>query len=379
MTYTPITDTERLLSLDEPLQLLTPDGTRRHDPQLDEWADDLDATALRGLYRDMAIARRVDAEGVALQRQGQLGLWAPAQGQEAVQIGTARACRRDDFLFPSYRELGVLLVRGAAPADTVLTWRGEVPSTFDPYALDVAPPQIIIGAQSLHAVGYAMGIQRDETDQVAVAYFGDGATSQGDVNEAMVFASSFASPVVFVCSNNQWAISEPVTVQAKHPIAGRAPGFGIPSLRVDGNDVIACTAAMRWALDHARSGEGPAFLEAVTYRMGPHTTSDDPTRYRSADDVEQWRARDPLTRLEAHLRSIDAFDDAFTAAVDADALAYTTEMRAAAIGAVTKPPLALLDDVYATPHTGLDEQRAHFAAYLDGFADESASPEGVAG
>lgn len=255
MTYTPTVDTDRRTEMDEPVQLLTPAGERRHDPRVDEWADDLDATALRGLYRDMAIARRVDAEGVALQRQGQLGLWAPAQGQEAVQIGTARACRPDDFLFPSYREVGVLLVRGATPADLVLTWRGEVQSTFDPYALNVATPQIIIGAQSLHAVGYAMGIQRDGADQVAVAYFGDGATSQGDLNEAMVFASSFASPVVFVCSNNQWAISEPVTVQAKYPIAGRAPGFGIPSLRVDGNDVIACTAAMRWALEHARSDE----------------------------------------------------------------------------------------------------------------------------
>ncbi len=372
MTYTPTTDSQRRTELDEPLQLLTPDGERLRDPRLDPWADDLDADALRGLYRAMAVARRADAEGVALQRQGQLGLWAPAQGQEAVQIGTARACRPDDFLFPSYREVGVMLARGAKAADLVLTWRGEVGSTYDPRELHLAPPQIIIGAQSLHAVGYAMGIQRDGTDQVAVAYFGDGATSQGDVNEAMVFASSFTSPVVFVCSNNQWAISEPVTVQAKHPIAGRAPGFGIPSLRVDGNDVIACTAAMRWALERARRGEGPAFIEAVTYRMGPHTTSDDPTKYRSADEVDAWRARDPLARLEVLLRGLGAFDEAFQAEVDAEALALTTQMREAAIGAVTRPPLAVLDDVYATPHTGLAEQREHFAAYLGGFADEEA-------
>lgn len=375
MTYTPTADTDMAMALSEPIQLLSTEGERTRHPLLDEWADSVDLDALRGLYRDMATARRIDTEGVALQRQGQLGLWAPAQGQEAVQIATARACRDDDFLFPSYRELGVLLVRGATPADFVLSWRGEVHSTYDPYALGLATPQIIIGAQTLHAVGYAMGIQRDGDDQVAVAYFGDGATSQGDVGEAMVFASSFAAPVVFVCSNNQWAISEPVTVQAKYPIAGRAPGYGIPSLRIDGNDVLACTAAMQWALAHARSGKGPVFLEAVTYRMGPHTTSDDPTRYRSAEEVEMWRQRDPLTRLERHLRANDAFDESFQAEIDVEALDFTTRMRAAAIDAVTRAPAAVFDDVYAAPHAGLAEQRAHFDAYLGGFVSDAAEQE----
>jgi pyruvate dehydrogenase E1 component alpha subunit len=372
MTYTPTVGTTVRADLDEPAQLLTPEGERIRDPRLDEWASEIDSAALRDLYRDMLLARRIDAEGVALQRQGQLGLWAPAQGQEAVQIGTARACRPDDFLFPSYRELGVQLVRGARPADFVLAWRGETHSTYDPHELRLATPQIIIGAQTLHAVGYAMGIQRDGDDQVAVAYFGDGATSQGDVNEAMVFASSFAAPVVFVCSNNQWAISEPVTVQATHPIAGRAPGFGIPSMRVDGNDVIACSAAMRWALDHARAGRGPAFLEAVTYRMGPHTTSDDPSRYRSTEEVERWRRRDPLTRVETHLRTAGAWDDAWAAQIEADALEVTTAMRAAAIGAVSRPAITVFDHVYAAPHAGLTEQSEHFAAYLSGFADDTA-------
>ncbi|GAA3902097.1 pyruvate dehydrogenase E1 component alpha subunit [Microbacterium invictum] len=369
-TLTPSTETST--DLDDLARLLTPDGERIPDRQLDPWISDLDTDAMRGLYRDMAIARRLDIEGVALQRQGQLGLWAPAQGQEAVQVGTARACRDDDFLFPSYRELGVQLVRGAKPADFILAWRGEMHSTYNPYELSLATPQIIIGAQALHAAGYAMGIQRDGGDQVAVAYFGDGATSQGDVNEAMVFSSSFQAPMVFVCSNNQWAISEPVTVQAKFPIAGRAPGFGIPSLRVDGNDVLACLAAMRWATDHARSGKGPAFIEAVTYRMGPHTTSDDPTRYRNAEQVAAWRERDPITRLEAHLRAQDAFDDAFAAEVESDADEFTAGMRAAALGAVTRPPIEVLDDVYAEPHSGIAEQRERFASYLSGFADEEA-------
>ncbi len=369
--YTLTTD-EAMTALDDTARLLTPEGRPAADPRLDPWVQDLDAAALRALYRDMAIVRRMDAEGVALQRQGHLGLWAPAQGQEAIQVGTARACREDDFLFPSYREVGVTIVRGGAPADLVLAWRGEVHSTYDPFELNLATPQIIIGAQTLHAVGYAMGVQRDGGDQVAVAYFGDGATSQGDVNEAMVFASSFGAPVVFVCSNNQWAISEPVTVQSRFPIAGRAPGFGIPSMRVDGNDVIACTAAMRWALDHARRGEGPVFLEAVTYRMGPHTTSDDPTRYRERDEVERWRARDPLTRLEALLRSTGDLDDAALAAISQEADALTGAMREAVLTAVTRPPLAVLDDVYAEPHSGLSRQRQRFAAYLDSFADGDA-------
>jgi 2-oxoisovalerate dehydrogenase E1 component alpha subunit len=318
----------------------------------------------------MALVRRIDAEGVALQRQGQLGLWAPCRGQEAVQVGTARALRADDFAFPSYREIGVNHVRGAKPADFVLAWRGESHSTYDPYEINTATPQIIIGAQSLHAVGYAMGIQRDGTDQVAAAYFGDGASSQGDVNEAMVFASSFRAPVVFVCTNNQWAISEPVTVQAKFPIAGRAPGFGIPSLRVDGNDVLACLAAMRWAVQNARAGGGPAFIEAVTYRMGPHTTSDDPTRYRDKEEVERWAARDPLARIEALLRAQDAFDEEFSRSVAAEADDLAAEVRAAAIGAKTLPPLSVLDHVYAEPHSGLEEQGRWFGAYLDGFADD---------
>ena len=272
----PITDTESDLELTE--RIIAPDGTRVANPQLDRYIQDIDFDALRGLHRDMVVLRRIDAEGVALQRQGQLGLWAPCNGQEAAQIGTGRALEARDFVFPSYRETGVMYSRGAQPGDYVRMWRGEEGAAYDPAELRIAPLQIIIGAQTLHAVGYAMGIQHDGADEVAVTYFGDGATSQGDVNEAMVFASSYRAPVVFVCQNNHWAISEPVGLQSQFPLAGRAPGFGIPSLRVDGNDVLACMAAMRWALDHARSGKGPAYLEAVTYRMSPHTTADDPKR-----------------------------------------------------------------------------------------------------
>ncbi|MFK4760679.1 thiamine pyrophosphate-dependent enzyme [Microbacterium sp. ZW T5_45] len=365
---TPIVDTAQDLELAE--RILAPGGTRVPNALLDPFVADVDAEQLRDLLRDMIVLRRIDAEGFALQRQGQLGLWAPCKGQEAAQIGTARALEPRDYVFPSYRETGVIYARGAGPHDYVRTWRGEEGAAFDPDALGVAPLQIIIGAQTLHAVGYALGILHDGADEVAVTYFGDGATSQGDVNEAMVFAASYGAPVVFVCQNNHWAISEPVAVQSQFPISGRAPGFGIPSLRVDGNDVLACMAAMRWALAHARSGKGPAYIETVTYRMGPHTTADDPTRYRGQDALEEWGRRDPIDRVDTYLRGLGERDDERAAADDAAAATAAAEMRAACLGMVTRPPLAVFDGVYAEPHTGLQRQREDYAAYLAGFADE---------
>ncbi|MDF2046964.1 MULTISPECIES: pyruvate dehydrogenase (acetyl-transferring) E1 component subunit alpha [unclassified Microbacterium] len=372
MTYTQTQDslTGGVPDQGEVLRVLEPDGSRVPDATLDPWVSDLSPHELRALHRDMVLTRRLDAEGVALQRQGQLALWAPCRGQEAVQVGTAHALAPGDFVFPSYREHGVLLGRGAQPADYVLAWRGEEHSAYDHTTINAAPPQIIIGAQSLHATGWAMGAQRDGSTDVAVAYYGDGATSQGDVNEAMVFASSFRAPVVFVCSNNQWAISEPVTVQAKYPIAGRAPGFGIPSLRIDGNDALACVAAMRWALDRARRGEGPSFIEAVTYRMGPHTTSDDPTRYREPAEVEAWAQRDPVERLEAYLRAEGILDDGGLEEVARAADALAAEVRAACIGATTRAPETMFDHVYAEPHGGLERQKAEYVEYLAGFEGE---------
>ncbi|GAA4481948.1 thiamine pyrophosphate-dependent enzyme [Microbacterium panaciterrae] len=362
----PITDLA--VGLEQPVSLIDPHGRRLQDPRLAPYAADVAAADLLALYRDMVALRRIDTEGVALQRQGQLGLWAPCLGQEAAQIGSARALRNDDVVFPSYRETGVMLARGAQPGDYVRMWRGEEGSSYDPAVMHMAPLQIIIGAQTLHAVGYALGILHDGSDQAAVTYFGDGATSQGDVNEAMVFASSYGAPVVFICQNNHWAISEPVAVQSQHPIAGRAPGFGIPSLRVDGNDVLAVFAATRWALEQARAGS-PAFLELVTYRMGPHTTADDPTRYRDPAELEYWRGRDPLARLEALLRVEGTLTDEIAAGLASDADEAAMQMRAACLGMTTRAPLAVFDGVYAEPHTGLDEERADYARYLATLAE----------
>ncbi|MCQ2001885.1 pyruvate dehydrogenase (acetyl-transferring) E1 component subunit alpha [Arthrobacter sp. zg-Y108] len=370
--HTPVRHPENSGSFptDPYVQLVTPDGIRTPDPLYDRWIEDIDGARLQELYIDMAVIRRIDTEATALQRQGELGLWPPLLGQEAAQIGSVRSLRSSDFVFPSYRENGVAYCRGVEPGDLMKVWRGNAGAGWDPYQVNMAPTQVIIGAQALHAAGYAMGITRDGTDDAVISYFGDGATSQGDVNEAMVFAASFNSPVVFFCTNNQWAISEPVTLQAQVPIANRAPGFGIPSIRVDGNDVLAVMAATREALDRARSGNGPTFIEAVTYRMGPHTTADDPTRYRDSAELERWRLKDPLTRLQALLVSMDLFTEEFAAEAARRADDVAAELRAACLGMPDPLPADVFAHVYSEPHSWLDRQQEQYSRYLSGFAGE---------
>lgn len=358
-----------------PLQLLSPDGTRRPHERYDRLVADLDPESLVGLYEDMVVARRIDAEGTALQRQGQVALWPPFLGQEAAQIGSARAARPDDFIFASYREIAVGYVRGIPAEDLMKQWRGTQNAGWDPFEFNMAPTQVVIGAQPLHAVGYAMGVQFDGAETAVMTYFGDGATSQGDVNEAMVFAASYQAPVVLFCQNNHWAISEPVGLQAHVPIALRAPGFGIPSVRVDGNDVLACLAVTREALEHARAGHGPSYIEAVTYRMGAHTTADDPTRYRDANELEDWRARDPISRLEAYLTHEGILDGARRTAVSVKADAVAAELREATIHMPDPAPEELFEHVYAAPHAVLDRQRSQFESYHAVFDDH---PESVA-
>ncbi|MEA3551612.1 pyruvate dehydrogenase (acetyl-transferring) E1 component subunit alpha [Pseudarthrobacter sp. C1] len=351
------------------VQLVPPSGERVSHPEFDYWVRDITDEQLCSLYEDMTVIRRIDVEATALQRQGELGLWPPLLGQEAAQIGSGRALRSDDFVFSSYRENGVAYCRGVDLTDLVRVWRGNASSGWDPYTVNMATPQIIIGAQTLHATGYAMGIQNDGADSVAVTYFGDGATSEGDVNEAMVFAASFQVPVVFFCTNNHWAISEPVRLQSHIQLADRAAGFGIPSLRVDGNDVLAVMAATRVALDRARRGGGPTFIEAVSYRMGPHTTADDPTRYRDANELEDWAAKDPISRIAALLDRKGLLTEELQQQVKDKADAVAHEMRT---GCTTMPdpePLDVFKHVYSTPNSWLDRQQDHYARYLASFGD----------
>ncbi|GAB3386135.1 pyruvate dehydrogenase (acetyl-transferring) E1 component subunit alpha [Humibacter soli] len=372
LTIRPGTDTST--RHDRLSRLIASDGERLHDPDLDPWVADVFEEQLLALYQDMVVARRIDTEATALQRQGQLVLWPPLIGQEAAQIGSARALRRDDFVFSSYRENAVAYVRGVSMTDMVRVWRASQFSGWNPYEVGMATPTVIIGAQTLHAVGYAMGIMRDGDDAAAIAYFGDGATSEGDTNEAMVFAAAYGAPVVFFCQNNQYAISEPVGLQAQKPIADRAPGFGIPSLRVDGNDVLAVLAASRMALDHARTGEGPMFIEAVTYRMGPHTTSDDPTRYRNKDEEQTWRQLDPIERTRNLLLAEGVLTDERQVAVSAKADAIAKELREGCLSLRPRDPLTIFDQVYAETPPSLQRERDAYAAYLASF-DESHEEE----
>ena len=361
------------------VQLVTPAGERRADAEFDPWVADVDTAALGRLYRDMAIVRRIDTEATALQRQGELGLWPPLMGQEAAQIGSARGLRDDDFVFSSYREHAVAWCRGVSAADLLRVWRGSAASGWNPYDHNMAVPQIIIGAQALHATGYAMGAAWEGTDTATIAYFGDGATSEGDVNEAFIFAASFDAPVVFFCQNNQWAISEPVDLQSKQPLARRADGFGMPGIRVDGNDVLAVLAATRIALDRARRGEGPTLIEAVTYRMGPHTTADDPTRYRTDEELAAWRERDPITRVRAYLAARGADVDALDAHAKADADRAATELRAGVTSIPDPDPMSVFDHVYVEPNSHLDRQRDHYARYLAMFDDADAAASATDG
>ena len=357
------------------IQLLTPEGERIDRP---DYPLDLSPADLRALYRDLVLVRRIDTEAIALQRQGELGIWASLLGQEAAQIGSGRALSPQDMVFPTYREHGVAWCRGIDPAKLLGLYRGVSHGGWAPEEHKFHLYTIVIGSQTLHATGYAMGIQRDgavggdpasagRPAEAVIAYFGDGATSQGDVNEAFIFAAVFNAPIVFFCQNNQWAISEPLEKQSRIPLYQRARGFGFPGVRVDGNDVLACYAVTQKAMQAAREGQGPTLIEAFTYRMGAHTTTDDPTRYRLASELEMWKLKDPIERVRAYLVRTGLAEPEFFADVDAEAKQVGARVREACRTMPDPPPLAIFDNVYAEPTPILRAEREQYAAYLDSF------------
>ncbi|MER6050800.1 pyruvate dehydrogenase (acetyl-transferring) E1 component subunit alpha [Streptomyces sp. BHT-5-2] len=354
---------------DQLVQLLTPEGERVEHP---EYAIDLSPEELRGLYRDMVLTRRFDAEATTLQRQGELGLWASLLGQEAAQIGSGRALRDDDYVFPTYREHGVAWCRGVDPTNLLGMFRGVNNGGWDPNSNNFHLYTIVIGSQTLHATGYAMGVQKDGADSAVIAYFGDGASSQGDVAESFTFSAVYNAPVVFFCQNNQWAISEPTEKQTRVPLYQRAQGFGFPGVRVDGNDVLACLAVTKAALERARTGQGPTLVEAFTYRMGAHTTSDDPTRYRADEERLAWEAKDPILRLRKYLEAEGIVDDAYLAAIDEESETLGKRVRDAVRAMPDPDHMAIFENVYADGHALVDEERAQFAAYQASFADAAA-------
>lgn len=362
---TSVTDVEDIDRPDvemEPIQLVAPDGAPSPETR---YRRDLPPETLGWLYEMMAVTRALDEEFVHLQRQGELALFASCRGQEAAQIGATACLRKTDWLFPQYREIGAFLLRGITPAQMGAVWRGRWHGGLGFTEKCVAPIAIPIGTHGLHAVGAAMAAQRLGEDSVTVAYLGDGATSEGDAHEALNFAAVYKAPCVFFVQNNQWAISVPVSRQQAGPsIAHRAIGYGMPGVRVDGNDVLACYAVMDQAARRARQGGGPTLIEAVTYRLGPHTTSDDPTRYRSAAEVENWAALDPIPRYRTYLQSVDVWTERLEQRVATRSARLCAELRDAIINTPDMDVRELFDTVYADITPTLASQRDELLAEL---------------
>ncbi|GAA3562411.1 thiamine pyrophosphate-dependent enzyme [Amycolatopsis ultiminotia] len=322
----------------------------------------MDDWEFRRLHRLMVLARRIDEDAIALQRQGVLPAYAPAKGQEAAQVGSAAALDpARDFAFPTYRELGVAVAMGVDLVGYLSThlniWHGGM---YDSQASRLAPFNAVVGGPVTHAVGWAMGAKLDETGGAAITYFGDGASSQGDIHEAMNFAGVYRLPVVFFCQNNGWAISLPAARQvAGGSVAARASGYGIEGVRVDGNDVEAVFEATRAALDRARDGGGATVIEAMTYRLGPHSTSDDPGRYRSLEDEQAWTGRDPITRAARRLPEADL----------AEAEQYAAEVvervREGLQALTPRPAEELFSFVYREPTAALLAQQRAWKESLD--------------
>jgi 2-oxoisovalerate dehydrogenase E1 component alpha subunit len=364
------------------VQLLSPEGvlvesdaSAQYFPYVAALSDE----QLREFHRQMVVIRRFDIEATNLQRQGQLGLWVPSLGQEGAQVGSGFAARPQDHIFPAYREHAVARIRGVDPLDILRVLRGVSHGGWDPNEVNnFHIYTLVIGSHTLHATGYAMGMNLDgrsgtgneKTDAAVMTYFGDGATSQGDVNEAFVFAASYQAPVVFFLQNNHWAISVPVSTQSRTPLYLRGEGFGIPSVQIDGNDVLASYAVTAANLAAAASGTGPRLIEALTYRMGAHTSSDDPTKYRDESELQYWLERDPISRFEAYLRSRGE-GDAFFAEVTTEAEDFAADIRARTI-ALPPPPVArMFDNVYSEPHPVMEAQRQWLEAYEASFGGEA--------
>lgn len=366
------------------VQLLTADGRFQPSDLAGEYLpylERLDEEDYRTFYRDMVRVRAVDNEGANLQRQGQLGLWVPSRGQEGAQVGSAHAAKPQDNLFPSYREHVVGMVRGIDPVGIMGLLRGTTHGGWDPTDPAVRNFHLytlVIGSHALHATGYALGVKLDgkvgtgdeTTDEAVIAYFGDGATSQGDVSEAFVFAASYQTPQVFFLQNNHWAISVPVTTQSRTPLYLRSSGFGIPGVQLDGNDVLASYAVTAKHLDDARNGEGPSLIEALTYRMGAHTSSDDPTKYRTHDEEAYWAERDPILRFRIFLEQ-QGVGQAFFDAADEEAADLAADVRRRTMALPEPPATSMFEHVYSDPHPVMDEQRRWLEDYEASFGGDA--------
>lgn len=351
-------DTDEIASLLPPssvIQIIGDDGALVPGGQVHP---DLTDEDLRELYRLMVVARRVDLEAIRLQRQGQLGLHISSKGQEAAQVGSAYAMEPDDWAFPQGRELPAAITRGLAAADLMHVWRGTALSHHDPYEERFGYFTIPIATQCLHAVGFALGAQLDGDPVAVVCYVGDGGTSEGDFHEALNMAAVWQVPCVFLVQNNQYALSVPAAQQTRAPsFAHKAVGYGMPGLRVDGNDVLASYAVTADALRRARSGGGPTLIEAVTYRQEAHSTSDDPARYRPAGELETWERYDPIRRMGLFLEQRGLLDDDTRTAIGEAAEGRARQLRDDIVDAPTPDPDEIFVHLYEEIPPPLQRQR----------------------
>jgi pyruvate dehydrogenase E1 component alpha subunit len=296
------------------------------------------------LYDFMITCRQLDEVAFKLQRSGRMGTYPQNKGQEAAAVGTAYAARKGvDFLVPCYRENAALFMHGLPMHYILLHWMGDERGNQIPEGVHMTPISIPIGTQMLHAAGIGWAFKLRKEERVVLTYFGDGATSEGDFHEAMNFASVLQAPVVFICQNNHWAISVPRDIQmASETVAQKALAYGMPTIQVDGNDLFAVYKAGREAVDRARAGGGPSFIEAVTYRLGDHTTADDARRYRDPEELEAWKARDPLVRLRKYLERKDLWNESKQKAAEEKARVTVADVVKAAEG-IAKPAV---DDIF---------------------------------
>jgi len=346
----------------ERLQVLAPDG--KADPKL---LPDFDDDTLCTIFRHLLAGRLVDRHCVALQREGRLGTYPPLEGQEACQVGSALALAEIDWIVPSFRELAATLVRGVPLETVLLYWMGNEEGSRIPRKYRLLPVSIPVGSHTLHAVGMAMALRYRREEGTVVCYFGDGATSEGDFHEAMTFAGVCRAPVVFFCQNNAWAISVPRKIQcAAESLAAKGAGYGMPGIQVDGNDPFAAFLATRAALERARAGEGPTFIEAVTYRLGPHTTSDDPSRYREEAEVEKMRALEPLARYRRFLEGRGLWSQSWEDGLAGEIEAWIEAAVGKAEAQPVPGPADLFDHMFAKMPPQLARQRAELLASLAG-------------
>jgi 2-oxoisovalerate dehydrogenase E1 component alpha subunit len=352
----------RLLPSRDPVQLVDAGGRA---VGADERYPTPQVADLLELYRRMVVGRRFDVQATALTKQGRLAVYPSARGQEACQVAAVMAVRDSDWVFPTYRESMALVSRGIDPVEVLTLLRGDWHCGYDPAALRTAPQCTPLATQTVHAAGVAYGESLQGRDTVALAFIGDGATSEGDFHEAVNFAAVFKAPVVFLVQNNRYAISVPLSKQSAAPsLAYKGIGYGVASEQVDGNDPAAMLAVLTRAVEHARSGRGPFLVEAHTYRMDAHTNADDATRYRDAAEVDAWVGRDPVARLEAYLRDAGALDDETVESVRAEAESFAADLRTRMNADIEVDPLSLFEHVFATPTPQLVEQREQVRAEL---------------